>query len=364
MSEILEITDFLSKYKISEKDNKPTFLQIAHFPRRETVWSNIIRFFLDDKYHGMNGFLLECIFNCLKNSEFEKVGKVILAKCEEYTEPKRIDIFVKTEDYCFFIENKVDASVRNDLNNYFDHIHKTPGKKRYFGIVLGFNLDKNEIMHNCELNEKYIKDIYVLDYADLVENIKTNIFKVFTVDNKHLLFFIDFIENIRKVMEGSMMDNEFYKLFLDNETKIREINKKFEDLKSSRNEITKKYKMYLETKYKNEKNDEVCKISIVSDSIIRITIKKQNTDTATEFDICCWLNEIYIVFKNKDINFINQFIDDKIFKLEEKEKEFHCKFKKEPFRIDQIYETDESIERNDKIENIDRIIDGIIKEMA
>ena len=60
-----EISDFLSKYKIPDKENEPTFLQIARFPRRETVWSNIIRFYLNDKSNGMNNFLLECIGNCL-----------------------------------------------------------------------------------------------------------------------------------------------------------------------------------------------------------------------------------------------------------------------------------------------------------
>jgi predicted AlkP superfamily phosphohydrolase/phosphomutase len=88
----------------------------------------------------MNGFLLKR-FNEILNID-DILGFDAVAKREVYTENRnRIDIFVETSNYCFFIENKIDAGLNNDLNDYLEYTKNIVNNrgKEYFGIVLSRN---------------------------------------------------------------------------------------------------------------------------------------------------------------------------------------------------------------------------------
>jgi hypothetical protein len=234
--------DFLRKYKIVEKTVKPTYIQIAGFPRWENVWSNIICFFLNNKYHEMNGFLINCFQKCL--NDFPELGNVHIAEREVYTESgKRIDILVETENYCFFIENKIDASLNNDLDDYLMYCKNRSeiNQKEHFGVVLGREEAKN------------VGNIYYINYKELLVHIRGNINKIlFSSENKYLLYFIDFIETVSKVMEGNMgLDLDFYKLYMNEDGKVKNILKRHSELKDYRLSLVRKYVEFLRRNFEH-----------------------------------------------------------------------------------------------------------------
>ena len=267
MNDFSELAEFLSNYNIRARKNKPTFLKIARFTRRENVWSNILCFYLDKNHHGMEGFLLECIGNCIGI----ELGKVVSVKREVRTGKRnRIDIFVETDKYCFYIENKVDARLYNPLDDYLGHTINKADKKNYFGIVLGFNLEK-----------KQKENIYCIEYSKLLENININKIEIY---NKYVAFFIDFIKNIKNVMEEKMASEDFYKVFLKNEDKIKDIQRQYKKLIDFRKKEVKFLKKTLEethSKHFTKKPD------IQGNHTIKLSIQKQNKEAIT-IDIVCY----------------------------------------------------------------------------
>jgi len=201
---------FFSNYIIKKKEFNPTLIQIAGFPRWETVWSNIIAFYLDIGPHGMNGFLLGCLSSILKID----FGEVQLVERESYTDTgNRIDIFIETEKTCFFIENKIGASLYNNLEDYRLFCQKRANNRDVFGIVLSTK------------SEKVRTPFHNITYEELINQIELSISQiVYNCGNKYFIFFLDFIKNIKTHLEGNMnYDEEFYKLYIDNRDKIKDI---------------------------------------------------------------------------------------------------------------------------------------------
>jgi hypothetical protein len=325
-----DLTEFLNNYQIFK--NKPTFLEIARFPRWENVWSNILRFFLRNDHHGMNGFLIKCICKtlgslpeaqkqsrtCKRLYEAEELGKVLSVRREVKTPGKgRIDIFVETENYFFFIENKVDAILKNNLDDYFVHtVNKTKNNKKYFGIVLG-----KSIINIKELKVDVYKDyLYIMTYKNLLESIEKDINEVlYSADNKYLTFFIDFIETVKRVMEGKM-NIDFYKYYLegDNETKINNIFDNVRSLRIHRKDERDKYAKELNKRFSNYG----IKMSTPSNNK-SICLKM---DGVLEVDIIIGLKSADMIIKNNVA--IEKFVGNDEIK---KKNDDYCYSKAQPF---------------------------------
>jgi hypothetical protein len=241
------ITDFLQNYEILIK--KPTFLKIADFPRWENVWSNILCFYLNNEHHEMNGFLLKCLAEAIGKTDIS--GDDILAEREVHTKiGNRIDIFVKTKNYCFFIENKVDAPEDNDFNDYLVYTKNIALKSfaidkqdNFFGVVIKRKKEEEKEDRN--------KRLLYLSYNDFLFIIRKKINSIlFSSDNKYLMFFIDFIENISDVMEVKM-DLKFYEQYLIYNKEIKDISNKYNSLKIFRKDVVIDHKKRLYNKYDN-----------------------------------------------------------------------------------------------------------------
>lgn len=213
--EITNLTELLKtfeRYPKKEKNAK-TFLEIARCPHYENVWSNILAFYLNpNAEHGFGDILLRTFLNIIRediNIGDEKAVKIH----REYRTAKnnRIDIVVETNNFVLGIENKVNASLYNDLNDYAHTIKTLANDKLIYKIVL------SKYKSSCNYGFENVL------YSDLINQLKQS--KKDATQNKHDILFIDFIETIENEINDNPMNNnpELVKFFTEKHEEIAKL---------------------------------------------------------------------------------------------------------------------------------------------
>ena len=126
---------------------------------------------------------------------------------------KLIDILIKSENYIIGIETKINASLTNDIDDYYNHIEKIKenGQKPIFVILSKKSINENR---------KNIFSITHKEFNSILEkNINSN------DNNKYTYLLKDFLENMNNFYGGSTMNKEFIELLKDEEKaeKIKDI---------------------------------------------------------------------------------------------------------------------------------------------
>lgn len=224
MEEYKKLLDEFSKiYK--EKSNKQTIFEISGFPHWENVSSNVLAFFFNPtKEHKLDDLLIKSLFQSID-------AKITLGNLKntkvfrEYSTIKggRLDILILNENFVIGIENKIYASLYNDLEEYAQTIDKVAenneiDKDKVFKIVLSIK------------DEKPTDSFTNVTYSTLFKNIKNNITDyVFDSDNKYLSFLFDFIITFEK---PNYMDNnnELVEFFENNSDLIDKLVSNYNDL--------------------------------------------------------------------------------------------------------------------------------------
>lgn len=224
MKEYEKLLENFSKiYK--EKSNKQTIFEISGFPHWENVSSNVLAFFFNPtKEHKLDDLLIKSLFQSID-------AKITLGNLRntkvfrEYSTEQggRLDILIINENFVIGIENKIYASLYNDLENYSQTIDKVAenneiDKDKIFKIVLSI---KDEKPGHSFIN---------VTYSALFQNIRNNIADyVFDSDNKYLSFLFDFITTFEK---PNYMDNynELVKFFEDNSDQIDKLVSNYNEL--------------------------------------------------------------------------------------------------------------------------------------
>lgn len=212
VNSLQKLLDDFNKIKIKERTGL-TFLEIAKFPHIENVWSNIIAFYLNpNNEHNLHDLMLKSIFQTanieITLNNFNKINVYTEYRTEK---GNRIDIVVIAENFILGIENKVGASLYNDLQDYSQTIDN----------IADQTITKIKIVLSKYKNQtKY--DFVNIVYTDLVKNIKNNIgnFTNYS-DTKYLIFLLDFLKNIENNLNlNTMGDNlEVFNFFLNNREK-------------------------------------------------------------------------------------------------------------------------------------------------
>lgn len=107
-----------------------TYMDILCYPHYENVCSNILAFYFNpSEEHNLNNLVINSFIKILisKNYDIEEINEDDKLKVErEYTTIKgnRIDIVIQNNDFVIGIENKIDASVYNDLEDYSETLNK------------------------------------------------------------------------------------------------------------------------------------------------------------------------------------------------------------------------------------------------
>lgn len=254
-----EIINEIQKYYIKKER---TFFEITKYPYREKVSSNILVFFFDIKNeHNIQDLMIKALIMCI-NEKIKKEKKTILidnnieineliVHPEYYTKKSnKLDILLYNNDFAIGIENKLDAILYNDLEDYAETIESV----NYNNYKIVLSLGKENPGYGF---------INIL-YKDFIEKIEQLINERNIVQNKWIIFLLEFIETIKRREENINMDNEFSVWYENKEEDIREMIKKLvmaqriacdkvNELGEYLDEAIKKYG-YKTTRYNSDRN--------------------------------------------------------------------------------------------------------------
>ena len=182
------LNDF-NKLEIKERSG-PTYLEIAKMPYIENVWSNILAFYLNpNQHHKLGSLVLTSLLKLYDKELKPKLGNLnhINVNTEQSTlKGNRIDIVVKGDYFILGIENKVNAALYNDLEDYSNTLNSLkPQQGEVYKIVL------SKYKNNTDNG---FKTVLYKDFVKVVRQDLEN--EPNKTDNKYLVFFDDFLNNI------------------------------------------------------------------------------------------------------------------------------------------------------------------------
>lgn len=152
----------------------------------------------------------------------------------------------KSDNTVIVIENKIYASVYNDLQDYIGFIQKTNKGKKVYGVVLCLQTPN----HVGFLNE-----FKIVTYDEFFGRVRQLLgYAIEKVDSRYLQLLTDLMTNVRKLKVGTKMDSNFLKFVSDNNKDIVDLLGKIKD-----------YRDQLRSKVKQLKDlvpDEIAGISI------------------------------------------------------------------------------------------------------
>ncbi len=179
-------------------ERKPSFLEIAGFPSRETVWRNIFAFFFDpNECHGFKDLFLRSFFDALGKPEQGTGDFGSMTVSMECQTPKGnyLDLLIRCHDFAIGIEMKVNAALYNDLVDYGKLVAAKNPDGRAYKVVLS--------NAPCQTYAGFVN----LRYADLVPAIKQQLGNyVLSADPKYTSLLLDFLNHVTSYIGGYAMD--------------------------------------------------------------------------------------------------------------------------------------------------------------
>jgi len=185
-----------------------TFMEIAGYPHYEHVCSNILAFFMDpEESHGLGTLVLDALVSVGNSAEADKgIGGSVSVEREVNTDKGRIDILITSDDHAILIENKIHAGASNPFDNYaayLEHIASGRAKQKFLLTLYPTNEGSKWGFTN-------------LTHEEFVGQIRSLLGRyVSTADARYLTMFLDFLNTLENLQEGSRMDSEFVKLLAE-----------------------------------------------------------------------------------------------------------------------------------------------------
>lgn len=240
-----ESSNIIENIPIKEK----TYMDISGYPHYENVCSNILAFYFKPKEeHKLNGLALYSLIKVIENKnintniELNDIDKIDNKDVQrEYITLKenRIDLVIQNDDFAIGIENKIDASVYNDLNDYANTLNKLNAKS--IKILLS--------LHN---NEKTVEktEFINITYQEYFKQLKEDLNEIQDKNNKWYIFLEEFIKNLEN-FEGELeMEEEIINWLKENKKEIDELDKLREIAYKSIEKKQEELKILLEKKLK------------------------------------------------------------------------------------------------------------------
>jgi len=211
------IGELLGSLPIEAKKSK-TLLDIARFPRRETVISNLFSYYLkENEEHGFHRLFLDALLRCMvqKNGLAENEMLTYNSTYSVRREINSIDLLIEDKEskWAIIIENKVDHWLHNRLDNYWNAV-MAKNKKL---VVL--SLDKVDIPKEFE---KF--NCINICYEDFISNIDIKNIQS-TTQSKHKYYLEDFIQHLKRLkIMFSPEKEQALQLLQNNMQQIKDLN--------------------------------------------------------------------------------------------------------------------------------------------
>ena len=189
-----------------------TYMEVARYPHRETVCSNILAYFLDpSETHGFGSLALKALLVVAGRESEDREITVHDVETEVLTPAgNRIDIVVKTDDHIVGIENKVFATAYNPFADYTEYLEKKASDSQTVLKIL------------LSLGPQDAPEGWVLiTYDDLFsETLPRFANAASEADLKQLTIFLDFVTTIRNLTKESTVNQELLTLLKDREDAV------------------------------------------------------------------------------------------------------------------------------------------------
>lgn len=175
--------------KIPKKEK--TFMEIAGFPHYENVCSNILAFYLNPREeHKLKDIVLKSLLDIVKEKDITANTNVDIFNMNVFREyvtenGNRIDIVLQSNEIIIGIENKIMASVYNDLTDYANTLEKL--NHNVVKILLSLHDESNIARENQFIN---------ITYSDFFDKLKANLASYNDRQNKWYIYLKDFIKNL------------------------------------------------------------------------------------------------------------------------------------------------------------------------
>lgn len=213
------IDDFckLPKYKTHDE----TFISICGYPHYERVVTNILAFFFDtNREHNLRNLFAKSLI-LSANESIENFSGDFSSETEVRTDKGNfIDLLLRNDDRNIVIENKIFASLYNDLEDYYKKAEEKD-KKEPLGMVLSLN-DLKPTSENFKL----------VTYENFIKHLKKQVGDYIQAANKkYIPFLFDFIENIENLYKEPEMDNQFIEFLEKNKSSVDNFMERISDTK-------------------------------------------------------------------------------------------------------------------------------------
>jgi hypothetical protein len=159
-----------TEIKSSFKEERETFFDICDYPHYENVISNVVAFFFDPvKGHGLGTLCIEALIQVIEPETYGIDGFWEVDREVRTDNGNYIDIVLRSESSVIVIENKIYASVYNDLQDYIGFIQRTNKGKKVYGVVLCLQPQNQEGIFNefkiVTYDEYFGRVLQLLGYA-------------------------------------------------------------------------------------------------------------------------------------------------------------------------------------------------------
>ena len=187
-------------------ERKPSFLEIAGFPSRETVWRNIFAFYFDpNECHGFKDLFLRSFFDALgikeqSTGDFDSIN--VRTECPT-KKGNYLDLVIRCSEFVIGIEMKVNAALDNDLDDYGELIDTMATMHDTMATV---STTYKVVLSNgpCQPDGGGFGN---LRYADFIPAIKQQFGNyVLSADPKYTSLLVDFLDHVTRYIGGYAMD--------------------------------------------------------------------------------------------------------------------------------------------------------------
>lgn len=231
-----------------EEHMEADIFSICGFPHYERVASNVLAFFLDNKReHGLGDLFIQSMLT-LGKIEAEALDLNYEVQKEVQTKKGNfIDLVIQSNSYVILIENKIYATVYNDLDDYYDHFAQPIQNNQKPNNVYAFVLSLKPI------SIKHQKYVYI-EYEQLFDQVKSRLGEYITRSNQRYLFLlIDFITNIENLKKGNIMDYEFISYVREHINEIEIVNRQLKKIHDDFREVVEKVNAQISEKFQTDK---------------------------------------------------------------------------------------------------------------
>ena len=235
----------LQRANLNRPKRKPTFMEVAGVSHREVTISRILAFLLDSEaVHGMGELWLRSLLLAAADVDqrFDPEGWQ-LAPSSTQTEVVtanvranlRIDVVAETPDVVIGIENKIGASLYNDLAAYAGQVRDMAGERVPLLVTLTLHDEASATAEHAAECEKLGVVLCNVTYASLFARVKEGLGEaLFSADAEWLSYVRDFMRTIENLGEPEMQfDRELFEFMSENGPEIELLKRKMEEVASA-----------------------------------------------------------------------------------------------------------------------------------